>query len=48
MTPYQPYPKRRRAYVRGLSLLRRWRLIRRRTFAALLRTVMGAHREDCP
>lgn len=41
---YQPYPRRRRIVVRTAYALLRAGAIRRRTFAAIIRSVMGGHR----
>ena len=43
---YRPYPRRRRIYVRTLYILLRTHKISLHTFAANLRAVMGAYRED--
>ncbi len=42
---YYPYPRRRRIVVRTAYVLLRLGPIRRRTFAAVIKSVMGAHRE---
>ena len=41
---YQPYPHRRRILVRTAYVLLQAGAIRRRTFAAIIKSVMGAHR----
>lgn len=43
---FQPYPRRRRAYVRHIAWLYRSGALTRIEFANCLRAVMGALRED--
>ena len=42
---YQPYPIRRRIVVKTAYILLRHGFIRHKTFARLIKIVMGAHRE---
>jgi hypothetical protein len=44
MKPYNPYPRRRRILVRTAYVLLRAGAIRRRTFAAIIHSVMGEYR----
>lgn len=44
MKNYQPYPRRRRILVRTAYVPLRAGAIKRRTFAAIITSVMGEHR----
>ena len=44
MSIFQPYPHRRRIYVRTAYVLLRTHQISRRTFARLIKDVMGSYR----